>query len=201
MSASSTLGFANSSDPDRILTENIQGQLGHDTALTLERFESRLNDLQNERMERREFALGIDDLQNFSHLSVAYVPYSSQQEIERQMIPSGVPSIPSLAPYDHSANIMSLSTEEREVNRLISPTESDEWRQRNYRTTIDPYYSTVFETMEEEVCQDERDCNICLEPMKDTLVKIHLCSIKFHKECLKIWIVDNKKKCPICRQL
>ena len=43
-------------------------------------------------------------------------------------------------------------------------------------------------------------CTICLEEFNfdEELIKLK-CNHIFHKECLKPWL-DNKKKCPICRE-
>lgn len=45
------------------------------------------------------------------------------------------------------------------------------------------------------------DCGICLEPLKNDLFGLTMCSHEFHKRCILKWLTSaDKPCCPICKQ-
>ena len=45
-----------------------------------------------------------------------------------------------------------------------------------------------------------QDCSICLEGLRETVVRIRKCDHAFHRHCLERWLKNNTS-CPMCREL
>jgi hypothetical protein len=67
--------------------------------------------------------------------------------------------------------------------------------------TNEEYDSIQTERFEE--CKENMNSTICIicndEFQKDDIVKITKCSHVIHDECLKPWLLNESKKCPVCR--
>ncbi|CAK90316.1 unnamed protein product (macronuclear) [Paramecium tetraurelia] len=47
---------------------------------------------------------------------------------------------------------------------------------------------------------NQDDCTICLQKLNDELeVRQTCCHHNFHSLCIKEWLKNNKKECPVCR--
>jgi hypothetical protein len=51
----------------------------------------------------------------------------------------------------------------------------------------------------EPVERCEEDCPICLEKLKKNVVKLSLCTHRFHKKCINQHFQSNGESCPMCR--
>ena len=50
------------------------------------------------------------------------------------------------------------------------------------------------------ICKEEECCSICMENLKDKIVRKMSCKHVYHKVCLDKWLIRYKKaNCPTCR--
>ncbi|CAI5454271.1 unnamed protein product [Caenorhabditis angaria] len=53
-----------------------------------------------------------------------------------------------------------------------------------------------------ENVEEEEDCGICWMPFEATgTCHPTTCSHKYHKNCLKNWLINNQRTCPQCRRI
>ena len=50
-----------------------------------------------------------------------------------------------------------------------------------------------------ETIEESEECTICLDPLKEDVVKLNNCSHVFHMGCIAEWLI-RKRQCPICRE-
>ena len=94
-----------------------------------------------------------------------------------------------LVGYSKSGIIVFNITQETDFRVLIGYVNSDECVMRCYHKHIQL----------EPVERCEEDCPICLEPLKTNVVKLSLCTHRFHKKCIKQHFKLNGESCPMCR--
>jgi len=61
--------------------------------------------------------------------------------------------------------------------------------------------NNVIITKDKNEIEKDDNCSICMDSLleKEEIVSIKLCKHVFCKECLEIWLKENKQ-CPICKQ-
>lgn len=94
-----------------------------------------------------------------------------------------------LVEYSKCGLIVFNITETTDFRVLVGYVNSEECVMKSYHKHIQL----------EPVEKCDEDCPICLEPLNKDVVKLSLCSHRFHKKCINQHFKLNGESCPMCR--